>query len=1028
MLQNDFIKQIATSHLAVNLIEFNSWLPQIKNWIDGKTEIDISQTKGSVTSFCGTDIQNSVRDINKIEGKKIAIIEIEGAMLAKGSFWFYGMDEIASFINQSVFNENIIGTVLKFNTGGGTTDAVVPLMNAIENHQKSGKPIVAFVNKALSAGTWTATKCDKVILSNSLASMGSIGTFAKLINIDKYYKEKVGLEITEVYAPQSTEKNKPLNNALNGNTTLLKDELLKPVAAEFISVVKKNRKGKINNSVDGLFNGKVFNAKDSIKAGLADEIGTMSDAINYITQNSDNNISTINNSQSNNSQSNNSQSNIQAMNKKNIPAVLIILGLDEIKVDDKSIVLSSEQIGKIKDTLGKGYQFKGVSIDIEGNVTFSEESMLALNEEITNRAFENQSKEDTEAMQAKDAIITELTAKLDKISNEPEEVILPKEQTKIEDKFVAPTSGVNIVDNSHSWNKAALGIANGDNTFAEFLKMKGLTKSDYKFIQNEFETYSSDIDMAQMNTILGEFHRVVDGDIKDMMVASESLDAIFPKYSTGIKDEYAHIAIMTGEFFQARNGQWSEKGNFELQAEVNKLKNWQVSHRFTSKEMWGFITSWLASKTKGTDPFQMSLVQWLVSKMLFHMWKVERPKQITKGVHVVPVDGEAGSSIHSTNGLFWNTLKRINEYKILPFEIGRGTYAHMVDGEENKNHVYHKINELIGLIPQDLRDGFTWDVYISKEDYRQREIFIKQVVASDANYKLQEQAESFVNFKIRAIPHWKDGLIIISLPKNYLQAYREKADDNRITFDKEKRDTILHMDGAANVAPSITGKKFATYAELLASKGNDQRIFTNNEFGAFTPIDILADVTKISLENHNVIRTAENTAATDITNIADYSINQNFYLIGGSDTNPTTIKATNTKFIGLEGTDIVLKKGVVVRFKVVAIDTYVLIEAPRSISSEGTITFDVDEDTPDIASGTKFYTNASNTSVINITGFEGAIVGKQFTVIGAGGTNVTTIDKAGAFASIASNWSGDLGKELNLIAASGGKFMEISRA
>ena len=333
---------------------------------------------------------------------------------------------------------------------------------------------------------------------------------------------------------------------------------------------------------------------------------------------------------------------------------------------------------------------------------------------------------------------------------------------------------------------------------------------------------------------------------------------------------------------------------------------------------------------------------------------------------------------------------------------------------------------MIKRIPQNLRDAYTWDIYISKEDERQRNSFIKQVIASDANYKEQEQAESYSNFNIKSVPHWINGLIIITIPGNYEQAYREKGDDNRVYFGREKRETIVHMDGASLTAPNVTGRKYTTLAELQASKGLNQRIFTNGEFGAYTPIDIAPDAVALSVKVHNVLRTSENTAATVITGISDSYIGQTIYIIGGSSTEPSKIESGNAKFVGLTA-DIIFNEGVIAKFIVTGTDKFTLVEVPMQESVIGAISFAADDATPSIYGGSKFVTSASNTAALNITNFDSATLGKQFKILGGGGTETTTINKVGNFSLISANWTGSVGKEITLIKRSDGKFLEISR-
>jgi len=266
-------------------------------------------------------------------------------------------------------------------------------------------------------------------------------------------------------------------------------------------------------------------------------------------------------------------------------------------------------------------------------------------------------------------------------------------------------------------------------------------------------------------------------------------------------------------------------------------------------------------------------------------------------------------------------------------------------------------------------------------------------------------------------------LIIITLPNNILQGYREKADDNRMYFDREKRDTIVFMDGAFVIAPVLTGKKFATAAELVESAGYYQRIFTNAEFGAFSPLQLAAGDTSTSVAAHTVLMTEANAGATVITTFDDAVEGDVIYLIGGSSTNASVIEAANVAFVGIVA-DITFNKGVMAKFQKNAAGKFLLLDLYQQ-ESEGAILLDVDDTTPDVSGGYLFQTNPGNTVATAITNFENATVGVPFTVLGGGGANASTIAKAGKFAYITAAYTATLGTSITLVKRSDGLFIQL---
>lgn len=213
-----------------------------------------------------------------------AIFSIKGPMFKYGSWWTYGSEEIAAYIKIAAGHKNVSSIVLNIDSGGGLVSAIPPIIEAIRLARQMGKPVVAIVDLAGSAAYYIACECDVIMCSNSISSqLGSIGTMMEFWDIIPYYEE-LGLKHHEIYADQSSNKNEAFKLALEGKYDMIKKEMLNPLAIDFQNHVKMRRSGKLDESVPGILNGKVFFANDSIKNGLADEIGTMSDAIERAQQ------------------------------------------------------------------------------------------------------------------------------------------------------------------------------------------------------------------------------------------------------------------------------------------------------------------------------------------------------------------------------------------------------------------------------------------------------------------------------------------------------------------------------------------------------------------------------------------------------------------------------------------------------------------------------------------------------------------------------------------------------------------------
>jgi len=955
----------------------------------------------------------------------VAVIPVMGVMTKNDQFCGpVGTATIASRIKQATDSKNINAIVLAFDSGGGGVNSIPPLADAIETAKSSGKPVVSFVDDTMaSAALMAGSHANLIIAAHDMAEIGSLGVMAHFADFQPV-SEKEGIVFHKIYADQSSDKNKTFDDALKGDYKLLKEKELNPLAQAAIDKMKKQRGDKITDA--SVYSANMFFAKEAVKIGLIDEIGNLDYAINRASELASGKKTKANHN-------NSTHSKTRKMNKKTLPALMMILGLESLEASTEGKYnLSAEQIQTLQTNFADNYAkqliFKGASFDEDGSAELSEDALHALNSTFTQAMLEKNKTAGTDKDLKHADQLAKLQAKIDKMGGEPEDLDLGNIEGKKLSDFTKNATGVNAIDDSRPWNAAALAIAEGRRQESYAFSASGITDEHIETFIADYRKAESKIDIEQMNEELGAFHREVKPEIQSMLVASEEISRLFPWHSTGIKDEYTRISSYITEHLQPRNpGDWADKGSDEFQAESDKLKNWEVTRTYRKEQMFQFIQSWLATKTKGTDPYQQSFLDWFISHMMQQISLVERPINAIRGVYVTPEANKPGRSINSMDGLFKTLQRLISQNRILPMKVGKGTYSHLNETEDeiNKDHIFYKINDMIMMLPQNLRDAYLWDIYISKHDQRERNKFIKHVLASDANYKEQEKANSFDNFTIVPVPHWQDGLIIITLKKNAIQLYRDKNDDNRIYVEKLKRNTHVHMDGAYGFMFPMTGKKFETLAELKQAKYQFQRIFTNAEFGAYTSEPLKADVTAPSVKNHNVLLTAENTTATTLTTIADAIVGQTVYIIGGSDVNPSKILKTNTAFIGLKE-DIVFTAGTVVAFEMTDVGKFTLTALADS-SNNSAILFDADDDKPSVGGGYLFITSAENTAGnAAITDFANAQVGKRFKVIGGGGAEPSTIAKSGKFAHISTAWTGTAGEEIILQKRTFGDFVEVT--
>lgn len=162
---------------------------------------------------------------------------------------------------------NIGSVVLHVDTPGGEARAMDSFSSTLKNF---GKPVLSLVDgMAASGGMWLVSLTNEVYAANKMSEVGSVGAYTMLADFKGMY-EKEGIKLHEIYAPQSTDKNKDYRDAINGDYGMVEEDL-KTLVDEFISTVKTGRPGAVANE-EKWNTGKMFFAQDAQRIGLIDGI------------------------------------------------------------------------------------------------------------------------------------------------------------------------------------------------------------------------------------------------------------------------------------------------------------------------------------------------------------------------------------------------------------------------------------------------------------------------------------------------------------------------------------------------------------------------------------------------------------------------------------------------------------------------------------------------------------------------------------------------------------------------------------
>jgi len=244
----------------------------------------LSEVKPLMMSIVGSGMNQSEMPDNSdhldsIPTESTLLFNLNGTMLKYGSMCSYGTQEIAAGMLCAASHKNVGSIVVDIDSGGGSADAIAPMVQMAETIRKMGKSIVAAVDLCASAAYYFACNCDEIVAINNIsAEIGSIGVMMSLQDYSKS-NEANGITDHQIYSNLSDWKNKPFILALEGKYDEIKTEELDPLARRFQESVRAMRGSKLVEETPGLLAGRMFFADQAKEVGLIDHVGTIETAI-----------------------------------------------------------------------------------------------------------------------------------------------------------------------------------------------------------------------------------------------------------------------------------------------------------------------------------------------------------------------------------------------------------------------------------------------------------------------------------------------------------------------------------------------------------------------------------------------------------------------------------------------------------------------------------------------------------------------------------------------------------------------------
>lgn len=207
---------------------------------------------------------------------KIAIIYANGEIVDSGEG--ISPSKYTKVISDVRKDSTIKAVLLRVDSPGGSAMAAEIIRKELELLRKEKPVVVSYGNYAASGGYWISAECDK-IFTNETTLTGSIGVFSMIPNIEKIVKEKARINIVNINSNEHSDM-MTMTKSLDRAETAYMQKGVEVIYDTFLSIVANGR-DMTTQEVDKIAQGRVWSGTDAIKVDLADEIGTIYDALNY---------------------------------------------------------------------------------------------------------------------------------------------------------------------------------------------------------------------------------------------------------------------------------------------------------------------------------------------------------------------------------------------------------------------------------------------------------------------------------------------------------------------------------------------------------------------------------------------------------------------------------------------------------------------------------------------------------------------------------------------------------------------------
>lgn len=256
----------------------------IKNYIGDFASIEESAINNILIKEGLKEVKAADRP-NPRKAGSVAIVPVFGVLMKRPSIEervFEGAintETVAANVQAAAADPNVKAIVMHIDSPGGSV-AGIEEAAAIITEAKKSKHVVALADSmAASAAYWLACCADEIVVTPS-GDVGSIGVIATHFDVSKAL-ENFGVKVSMIKAGKYKGEGSPYE-PLGEEAQAYMQDRVNAYYASFVNVVAKGRgvsAEKVKNDFGG---GRVIGAKEAVKLGMADRVGSLNDVLHTL--------------------------------------------------------------------------------------------------------------------------------------------------------------------------------------------------------------------------------------------------------------------------------------------------------------------------------------------------------------------------------------------------------------------------------------------------------------------------------------------------------------------------------------------------------------------------------------------------------------------------------------------------------------------------------------------------------------------------------------------------------------------------